>query len=172
MKRTGPSFHLRGQASLEMALVLAAGIIPLSVGLIVFAEIAWTYHALVTVTRQGARYAVTHCWQDETGSNVILWMQANAPPFPDRPMLVSGEIPIQVQYWTHDTAGGQSVPFSCAGGCSPECVPDSVTVSIRGYQFNHFLPLLRLQPLSFPPLSTTIEMQSAGGVPESGVSLP
>jgi len=162
----------RGQATVEMALALVAGIVPLTLGLIAFGEISWTYHALATLTRQGARYAATHCWQDESGSNVVNWMQANAPPFPDRPQLATGGVQIQVNYWTHDPTTHQSVPFSCAGGCSPQCVPDSVTVSISGYQFNHFLPLLGLQPLQVPPFSTTVEIESAGGDPETAISSP
>jgi len=167
-----PGRGFPGQASVEMVLVLVAGIIPLTLGMIAFAEIAWTYHALITLTRQGARYASTHCWQDDMGSNVVNWMQANAPPFPDKPQLASGGMQIQVQYWIHDPSTSQSLPFSCTDGCSPQCVPDSVTVSISGYQFNHFLPLLRLQPLQFPPFSTTVEIQSAGGDPETGISSP
>lgn len=162
----------RGQATVEMALALVAGIVPLTLGLIAFAEIAWTYHALATLTRQGARYASTHCWQDESGSNVVDWMQANAPPFPDRPQLATGGVQIQVTYWTHDPTTRQSVPFSCAGSCSSQCVPDSVTVSISGYQFDHFLTLLGLQPLQVPPFSTTVEIESAGGDPETAISSP
>ena len=162
----------RGQATVEMALALIAGIIPLTFGLIAFAELAWTYHALVTITREGARYAATHCWQDDSGSNVVTWMQSKAPPFPDRPQLASGGVQIQVSYWTHNPETHQSVPFSCDGGCSGQCVPDSVTVSIIGYQFNHFLPLLGLQPLQVPPFSTTVEIESAGGNPETAVSSP
>ena len=160
-----------GQAAVETALALVVGIVPLTLGLILFAELAWTYHALATLTRQGARYAATHCWQDETGSNVVSWMQANAPPFPDRPQLASGG-QIQVSYWTHDQTTRQNVPFSCTGGCSLQCVPDSVTVSITGYQFNHFLPLLGLQPLQVPPFSATVEIESAGGNPETVISAP
>ena len=133
----GNSRGSRGQATVEMALALVAGIVPLTFGLIAFAELAWTYHALAAITRQGARYAATHCWQDEAGSNVVTWMQSNAPPFPDRPQLASGGVQIQVSYWRHDPETHQSVPFSCDGGCSGRCVPDSVTVSIIGYQFNH-----------------------------------
>src|SRR5438094_9572759 len=104
------------------------GIIPLTFGLLAFTEIGWTYHALAALTRQGARYAATHCLQDESGSNVMTWMQTNAPAFPDRPLLVSGAIQIQVNYWTHDLETHETVPFSCSGGCSAESVPDSVTV--------------------------------------------
>lgn len=162
----------RGQATVEMALTLVFGIVPLTLALIGFAEITWTYHALATLTRQGARYAGTHCWQDSSGSNVVTWMQANSPPFPDRQQLSSGGIQIQVSYWMHDPVTHQSVPFTCGTGCSGECVPDSVTVSISGYQFNHFLPMLGLQPLQVPPFSTTVEIESAGGNPETAVSAP
>jgi hypothetical protein len=162
----------RGQASIETVLALIVGIVPLTFGLIAFSEIAWTYHALTTLTRQGARYAATHCFQDDTGSNVVSWMQANSPAFPDRPLLSSGGIQIQVSYWTHDLETHETVPFSCAGGCSPDCVPDSVTVGITGYEFNHFFPLLGLAPLPVPPFSTTVEIQSAGTNPETAVSVP
>jgi hypothetical protein len=155
-----------------MALVLIAGIIPLTLGLFAFAEIGWTYHVLKTLTRQGAQYASTHCWVDTVGSNVVSWMQANAPPFIDRPLLSSGGIQIEVSYWMHDPVTHQSMPFFCAASCSPECVPDSVTVSIRGYQFRHFLPMLGMEPLEVPPFSTTVGIQSAGGDPETGISSP
>jgi hypothetical protein len=162
----------RGQATLETALALIAGMIPLTFGLFAFGELAWTYHALATLTRQGARYAATHCFQDDSGSNVVAWMQANAPAFPDRPLLQSGGIQIQVSYWTHDLETRQSVPFSCAGGCSADCVPDSVTVSITGYGFDHFFPILGLSPLQVPPFSTTVAFESAGGDPDTGASSP
>ena len=162
----------RGQATVETALALIVGIIPLTFGLLAFSELLWTYHALATLTRQGAQYAATHCFQDESGSNVVTWMQANAPAFPDRPMLVSGGIEVEVRYWMHDRETRQTVPFSCGGGCSPDCVPDSVTVSIAGYQFNHFLPILGLPPLQVPPFSTTMPMESVGGDPETAISSP
>lgn len=166
------SSRRKGQATVEMALALVAGIVPLTLGLLAFAEIAWTYHALATITRQGARYAATHCWQDDAGSNVVNWVQSSAPAFPDRAQLISGGIQIRVNYWTHDPLVNQSVPFSCGGGCSSQCVPDSVTVSIGGYQFEHFLTQLGFPPLEVPPFSATVEMQSAGGDAETGVSVP
>jgi Flp pilus assembly protein TadG len=162
----------RGQASIETVLALIFGIIPITFGLLAFSELVWTYHALATLTRQGARYAATHCWQDESGSNVVSWIQANAPAFPDRPLLASGGIQVEVTYWMHDPETRESVPFSCAGGCTPDCVPDSVTVRIAGYEFNHFFPLLGLPPLQVPPFSTTVAIESAGGNPETDVSSP
>ena len=162
--------NCRGQATVEMALVLIFGVLPLTFGLLAFAELGWTYHALVTVTREGARYASTHCWQDSLGSNVVNWVQANAPPFIDRAQLTTGGVQIQVNYWTHNLDTHTSEPFSCSAGCSPQCVPDSVTVGISGYQFDHFLPALGFQPLQVPSFSTTVEIESAGGDPERAIS--
>jgi hypothetical protein len=163
-------FFQRGQATVEMALALLAGLVPLTLGLLAFAEIGWTYHALTTLTRQGARYASTHCWQDPSGSNVVEWMRANAPAFPDRPQLAAGAVQIQVSYQAHDSQLGTSGEFECSGGCGALCVPDSVTVSISGYQFAHFLTMLGFQPLQLPSFSTTVEIQSAGGDPEEALS--
>jgi hypothetical protein len=154
---------LRGTATVEMALTLVAAIVPITIGFIAFTEIAWTYHALITLTRDGARYAATHACSDDGGS-VVRWMQANAPAFPDRAQLSNGGISIQVSYWNHvltDNQGDRSDAL-CDGGCAV-CAPDSVTVSISGYQFNHFLTMLGLQPLQVPPFSTTVPIESAGG---------
>src|SRR5512141_2561380 len=69
-----------GQAMLEMALILAI-MLPLTLGIVAIMDVVWTYHALVTLTRQGARYAATHCYQDDAGTNVTDWMKINAPAF-------------------------------------------------------------------------------------------
>src|SRR5215470_19064464 len=114
--------NCHGQATIEMALALVVAIVPLTIALLGFAEIAWTYHALATITRQGAQYAATHCFQDDNGSNVVSWMQSNSPAFPDRQQLVAGAIQIQVSYWTLDRENHQTIPFSCGGGCSPDCI--------------------------------------------------
>ena len=61
----------RGQATVEMALVLIVGIIPLTLGLIAFAEIGWTYHVLATLTRIGARYAARRVGRKPIGAEQI-----------------------------------------------------------------------------------------------------
>lgn len=163
----------RGQASVEFALVLIAGLIPLTFGLIAFAQLAWTYHSLATLTRQGARYAATHCWVDESGSNVVDWMAANAPPFIDRGRLSDGGAQIQVAYWTNDFTTHESTQFSCAAeSCSPGCAPDAVTVSISGYQFRHLFTTLGLSPLTVPSFATTVSMESAGANQDGGTPEP
>jgi TadE-like protein len=173
-RKTGPS-SCAGQATVEMALVLTGLLFPLMVGLISLADLAWTYHALTTLTRKGAHYAATHCFQDPNGSNVVSWMQANAPPFLDKPQLSGGSIQIDVQYWSLDLANQQNIPFdgsSCAGTNTPGCVPDAVTVGISGYQYRRFLPALQLQPITVPAFSTTVEVESGGGDPEIGTCNP
>ena len=159
---------MRGQASVEMALVLLFGILPLTLGLIAFAEAAWTYHGLATITRLGARYAATHCFQDSAGQNIVSWLtdlnNASLPVFPDRQQLASGGIQITVQYWTHDPDQG-NIPVVCAASCNAECVPDSVTVSIGtdnpgAYQFNRFLTSLGVPAIQLPAFSTTVPIES------------
>ena len=163
---------MRGQASVEFALVLIAGLIPLTLGLIAFAELAWTYHSLVTLTRQGARYAATHCWVDDAGSNVVDWMQNNAPPFIDRTRLSDGGAQIQVAYWTQDVSTHETVQFSCSESCSAGCAPDAVTVGISGYQFEHLMTTVGLSPLTVPGFSTTVDMESAGANQDGGTPEP
>jgi hypothetical protein len=157
---------IQGQASVEMALALVFGILPLTIGMIAFAEAAWTYHGLATITRLGARYAATHCFQDSTGQNVVTWLTASnnvsVPAFPDRQQIVTGGIQIGVDYWAHDPDQG-SIPVSCPPSCSAACLPDSVTVSIRPggiYTFNRFLTSLGLPSIQVPSFATTVPMES------------
>ena len=149
-----------------MALALVFGILPLTIGLIAFAEAAWTYHGLATITRLGARYAATHCFEDSTGQNVVSWLadpnNVAVPAFPDRQQIVTGGIQIGVDYWAHDPDQG-SIPVICPPSCSAACVPDSVTVSIRPggiYTFNRFLTSLRLPSIQVPAFPTTVPMES------------
>src|SRR5436309_11917413 len=87
---------MRGQASVEMALALLFSVVPLTLGLIAFAEAAWTYHGLTTITRLGARYAATHCFEDSSGQNVVSWLtdlnNPSLPLFPDRQKVATGGI--------------------------------------------------------------------------------
>jgi hypothetical protein len=158
----------RGQASVEMTLALVFGILPLTLGLLAFVEVAWTYHGLAALTRLGARYAATHCFQDSSGQNVVSWLtDANnraVPAFPDRQQLATGGILIDVHYWTHDPEQG-SIEVPCAPGCSAECVPDSVTVSIApgqpgAYQFNRWLGAMGLPLIQVPAFATTVPIES------------
>ena len=152
-----------------MTLALVFGIIPLTLGFIAFAEAAWTYHALSTVTRLGAQYAATHCFQDASGQNVVSWLTDSTntavPAFPDRPQLTTGGIQITVQYSTNDLVNGTSSVPTCSPDCSPDCIPDSVTVSIAAgnpstFVFNRFLTSLGLPTFQLPAFATTLPMES------------
>src|ERR1043166_8596494 len=167
--RTGGLKTIRGQATVEMALALVFGIVPLTLGLIAFTEAAWTYHGLSAVTRLAAQYATTHCFQDASGQNVVSWLTDSSntavPAFPDRPQLTTGGIQIAVQYSTNDLVNGTSGEPACSPNCSPDCVPDAVTVSIAAsnpsaFVFNRFLTSLGLPTFQLPAFATTLPMES------------
>ena len=71
----------RGAATIELALVYATLLIPLMFGIVFTAQMVWIWHGVGEWTRDGARYASTHCWQG--GDNVLSYMRTNAPPVPD-----------------------------------------------------------------------------------------
>ena len=61
-----------GNAIMEFALLYGGVILPLTFMLVFVAEMAWIWHSVVDFTRDGARYAATHCWEpDGSASNVI-----------------------------------------------------------------------------------------------------
>src|SRR6266849_4709476 len=160
--------RMRGQATVEIALVLVFGILPLTIGMIAFLEAAWTYHGLASLTRLGAQYAATHCFQDSSGQNVVSWLtdstNRSVPVFPDRQQLITGGIQVAVQYFTHDPDQGSN-PVTCNADCTAACVPDSVRVSIApgnpgAYTFNRFLTSLGLPSFQLPAFATTLPMES------------
>jgi len=161
--------RIRGQATVEMALALVFGVVPLTLGVIAFTEAAWTYHGLAALTRVGAQYAATHCFQDSAGQNVVEWLTSatntSVPAFPDRPQLTTGGIQVAVQYSANDLVNGISAAPTCSPDCSSACIPDSVTVSIVAgnpstYMFNRFLTSLGLPTIQVPAFATTLPMES------------
>ena len=52
-----------GQATIEYAITFAGIILPLTFMIIFTAQLLWVWHSVVDFTRDGARYATTHCWQ-------------------------------------------------------------------------------------------------------------
>jgi TadE-like protein len=148
----------RGQATVEFALLYGTVMVPLLFGIIYVAQILWVWHSIVEFTRDGARYAATHCWQAD-GNNVIQYMQANVPATIDQAEFQSGgSAAIGVQYSELDPAGsGELIPFACAGSV---CEPDAVTVSVSGYQFQHYVLLLK--SIAIPPFPTSQAMGGAG----------
>ncbi len=161
----------KGQALLEFALVYISVLVPLTFGIVFVSEMLWVWHSVVELNRDVARYAATHCYQGDT-QNVITYMQTHVPRMVDQEQFKQGQATLQVQYFGRDPDSGQLTPFSCDGDCSVDCVPDAVTVSITDYQFKHFLDYLKLQPITMPPFTTSLPMESAGCDPQQGSCLP
>src|SRR5271167_2131529 len=87
-----------GQATFEFALLYGTVMVPLLFGMIYLAQLLWVWHSIVEFTRDGARYAATHCW-DANGQNVMQYMQANVPANIDEVEFQSGgSAAINVQY--------------------------------------------------------------------------
>ena len=72
-----------GQAAVEFAVLYAGVILPLTFMTIFVAEMLWIWHSVADFTRDGARYAVTHCWMAD-GSNVTGYMQSHVPAMIDQ----------------------------------------------------------------------------------------
>ncbi len=161
----------KGQALLEFALVYAGVVVPLTFGIIFLSQMLWVWHSVVELNRDVARYAATHCFQSDT-QNVIAYMQTHVPRMVDRQQFQQGQATLLVQYLARDPDSGQLTPFTCDSDCSVDCVPDAVTVSIGDYQFRHFFTFLKLPPITIPPFTTSLPIESAGCDPQQGNCLP
>lgn len=160
-----------GQATLEYAILTVAVIIPTVFGIIFLAQLLWVWHSAVEWTRDGARYASTHCWQ-ANGANVLTYMSGNVPVNIDQSEFQSGPAQVLINFYSHDPNSGALIDFSCDTECSSQCVPDVVTVQVTGYQFTHFMGYLKLPPVTMPPFLTSLPVEGAGCDPEQGVCTP
>jgi len=157
-----------GQASIEFVLLYSAIILPLTFGIVFVAEMYWVWHSMVEFTREGARYAATHCYQADT-QNVVTFMQTHVPTNIDLNQFQSGGTAlIQVQYMSLDPTASTPtlIPTSCSGDCSTDCVPDAVTVSVTNYQFSRFVSFVHLPPVVMPSFPTSMPIESNGCDPE------
>lgn len=161
----------RGQSLVEFAIIYSAVILPLTFALIFTAQMMWVWNSAVEWTRNGARYASTHCYQGGAG-NVIEFMRNNVPLTFDIEQFRQGPAEIQVRYWGRNAESGALEEFSCASDCSTECIPDAVTVRITNYEFRAFQGYLGLPPIPIPAFDTTVPIESAGCDPEQGSCLP
>jgi hypothetical protein len=167
-----PRTSERGQASLEYVLTASAVILPLTFAIIFTAQLLWVWHSVVEYTREGGRYATTHCWQGD-GENVATYMKTHVPLMVDLDQFQNGEAQIELKYFSRDAESGQLVDFSCDGGdCSTMCVPDAVSVRITNYEFRKFVSYLGLPAVKIPDFYTILPMESAGCDPEQGSCLP
>jgi hypothetical protein len=156
---------------MEFALAYAAVLIPLTFGLIYVSQLLWTWHSVNDFTRQGAGYASTHCWVN-SGSNVVDFMTSHIPPMFNQDQFQNGPAEIHVDYFGKDPDSGALTPFSCDTDCSVSCVPDTVTVSVTGFEFRAFFTSLGLPPVQIPDFRASAPMESNGCDPEQGVCLP
>ena len=161
-----------GQAAIEFAILYSAIILPLTFGIVYVAEMYWVWHSMVEFTREGSRYAATHCWMGDT-QNVMSYMQSHVPVNIDVDQFrTGGSAQIVVQYYQRDPASGQLLPFSCDGDCSTTCVPDGVTVSVTNYEFRRFVSFVHLPPVVMPSFPTSMPIESNGCDPEQNVCNP
>ena len=61
---------VRGPAACEFALLYAGVVLPLTFMVSSCPQMLWIWHGVVDFTRDGARYAATHCWMGDS-SNVV-----------------------------------------------------------------------------------------------------
>ena len=162
MRKSGNS----GQALTEFTVLYAAVILPLTFMTIFVAEMLWVWHGVVDFTRDGARYASTHCWQPD-GANVLSYMESHVPAIIDQAQFQRGDAGISVEYFA-DTG---VTPFS-GDTCGGVCIPDSVSVAITNYQFLRFASFMKLPPVKIPPFTTSVPMESAGFQDASGACVP
>jgi hypothetical protein len=147
----------RGQATVEFALAYGAVMVPVLFGIVYVAQLLWVSHSITEFTRDGARYAATHCWEPDA-ENVVAYMQANVPPNIDQAEFKSGgSAQINVRYQQRDPDTGDLADFTCSLGCSTACVPDAVTVTVTNYQFQHYVTLLKSVTLPPFPASQAVE---------------
>lgn len=155
-----------GQALTEFAVLYAGVILPLTFMTIFVAEMLWIWHRVVDFTRDGARYAATHCWTSD-GANVLGYMTSHVPAMIDQGQFQSGDAGISVQYFSD----GGVTPFD-GNSCAGLCVPATVSISITNYQFLRFAAFMRLPPVTIPPFVASVPMESAGFQDGSGTCVP
>jgi len=157
---------LRGQALLEFAILYGAVVLPLTFMVIFVAEMLWIWHSVADFTRDGARYAATHCWNSD-GSNVLQYMESHVPAMIDQQQFQNGSAGITIQYFSD----GGVTPFD-GTTCGGVCVPSTVSVSITNYQFGRLASFFKLPAVTIPPFTTMLPMESAGYQDASGVCVP
>ncbi len=145
----------RGQALTEFALLYAGVILPLTFMTFFVAQALWIWHGMTEFTRDGARFAATHCFNGD-GSNVITYMQTHVPPVIDQAQFqTGGAATVQVTFL--DSTGQPFANTDCG-----DCVPDSVSVSVNNYTFGRLAAFLKLPGIAMPPFTTNLPMESAG----------
>jgi hypothetical protein len=152
---------------MEFAITFALITLPLTFAIIFTSQLLWVWHSVVEFTREGARYASTHCAAGG-GENVAAYMRQHVPVTIDRDQFAQGGATIEIDYYQRNPDTGQFETFACDGAeCSSECVPDAVTVRVTGYEFRRVLTSLGVPPVPLPDFRATLPMESAGCTPDS-----
>ncbi len=167
----GPRRARSGQATIEYVILLGGVIIPFIFGVIYLAQMLWIWHSVGELSRSGASYAATHCWQ-ASADNVVSYMRTHVPAMIDEAQFQTGSATIQVNYYAKDPTTGQLTDFSCDIECSTECIPDAVVVRINNYQFRNFVQYLGIAPVTMPDFVTSAAIESAGCDPEQNACFP
>jgi len=150
-----------GQALTEFAVLYVGVILPLTFMTFFVAEALWIWHGMAEFTRDGARYAATHCFSGD-GNNVLTYMQTHVPPVIDQAQFqTGGGATVNVQYL--NSAGEAFSNADCG-----DCQPDSVSVSVGNYTFGRLAGFLQLPGIPLPPFTTNAAMESAGMTDGSG----
>jgi hypothetical protein len=160
-----------GQAIVEYILVYAVLLLPLTFMVTFTAQMMWVWNSGVEWTRNGARYAATHCAQ-AGGGNVQNFMRQNVPATVDQDQFQNGGVGIQVNYFSRDPESGDLVEYECGSECSLECTPDVVSIRVQNYQFRGLQGYLGFAPISMPDWVTTLPIESAGCDPETAECTP
>ena len=161
----------RGQSTIEVVLAYGAVLLPLTFALVFTTQLLWIWHGVNDFTREGASYAATHCWTN-SAQNVLEFMRTHVPPMVNRDQFQNGPAELSVTYFAKDPDTGQLNPFQCDSDCSISCIPDTVSVSVSGFEYRTFVTSLGLPPVVIPDFRTSMPMESAGCDPEQGVCLP
>ena len=165
--------HQSGQATIEYALLYIGVLVPFTFGIMYIAQLLWVWHSMVEFTRDGARYASTHCWEGD-GANVLQYMYANVPLNVEQSQFnqPNANATVTVTYSAVDPDSGTLSDFSCDSDCSVSCVPDVVTVSVQNYVYGKFFGILKLPGVAMPPWPTTVPMEGAGCDPATATCTP
>src|SRR5262249_29869550 len=132
----------RGQVLVEHVMMLTGVLVPLTFGIIYLCQLLWVWNSIVEVTRDGASYAASHCW-NSGGQNVIDYMRTHVPANLSQDQFSTGQADLTINYFARDVTSGAITDFSCdAGDCTSGCIPDLVTVHVSTYQFTTFLSYL------------------------------
>lgn len=158
--------------TVEYVIAFAGLLLPVTMALVFTSQMLWIWHSVVDFTRDGARYASTHCWNG--GENVRTYMTTHVPLMFDQDQFRNGPASIDITYYGKDPDSGDLAEFSCdQGDCSTGCVPDVVKIGVSGYEFRTFVTsYLGLPPVTLPNFWTTLPMESVGCDPEQGQCLP